>query len=286
MNGPMPQASAAPQGWSYRPVVTRVTSLLTFLSTALLLYWGWMQRDRFYVTPADGLGYALGIIGGSLMLLLGLYPLRKHLRFMHRWGAVRHWFRMHMVFGVAGPTAILFHSNFGTGATNSNMALYSMLVVASSGLIGRHLYSKIHEGLYGRQLELGELRRAWAEARSELDLHAHNLDAIGAALEAFERPLHTMSGSLRHSLLRLPLATWRRRRIVARATRLLKQAQIPQAQSGPAILLLRQRVAAAAAVYRYTAFERLFGVWHLLHLPLYFMLIVTGVVHVVAVHMY
>jgi hypothetical protein len=286
MNGPMPQASAAMQGWSYRPVVTRVTSLLTFMATALLLYGGWTQRDRLYVHPADGPGYALGIIGGSLMLLLGLYPLRKHLRFMHRWGAVRHWFRMHMVFGIAGPTAILFHCNFSTGATNSNMALYSMLVVASSGLIGRHLYSKIHEGLYGRQLELGELRRSWIEARGQLDLHAHHLDAIGTSLEAFERPLQTMSGSVRYSLLRLPLASWRRRRIVARAARLQEQAQIPSAQSGPAMQLLRRRVGAAAAVYRFTAFERLFGVWHLLHLPLYFMLIVTGVVHVVAVHMY
>lgn len=286
MNGPMPQATAVSQGWSYRPVITRITSLLTFLATAVLLYWGWTLRDRYYLTPSMGLGYALGIIGGSLMLLLGLYPLRKHLRFMQRWGAVRHWFRMHMIFGMAGPTAILFHSNFSTGATNSNMALYSMLIVASSGLIGRHLYSRIHEGLYGRQLELSELRRSWIEARGRLDLSAHHLDAIGAALETFERPLQSLSGSLRNSLVRLPLVSWRRRRIVARAAQQLRRERVDRPQREAALQLLRQRVSAAAAVYRYAAFERLFGVWHLLHLPLYFMLIITGVVHVLAVHMY
>lgn len=276
-----------PQGWSYHPAVTRVTSLLTFAVAATLLYWGWTHRERYYINAEDGVGYALGIVGGSLMLLLGLYPLRKHLRPMHRWGDVRHWFRMHMLFGIAGPLAILFHCNFGTGAINSNMALYSMLIVASSGLIGRYLYAKIHEGLYGRHVELGELRRAWVDARTQLDLHAHHLDAVGGALASYETPLQTLRGSAELGLLRLPLATWRRRRIAVQARRMLRADPTLPAQGRDAALdLLGQRLAAAAAVYRYSAFDRLFGLWHLLHLPLYLMLIVTGVVHVVAVHMY
>jgi hypothetical protein len=33
-------------------------------------------------------------------------------------------------------------------------------------------------------------------------------------------------------------------------------------------------------------FERLFSFWHLLHLPLFIMMIITAVVHIFAVHMY
>ena len=43
------------------------------------------------------------------------------------------------------------------------------------------------------------------------------------------------------------------------------------------------------AVRRVSEFElvvRLFGLWHLLHLPLFFLLVVTALVHVLAVHMY
>ncbi|MFA5939618.1 MAG: hypothetical protein WC809_09725 [Sinimarinibacterium sp.] len=279
--------SARPQGWSYHPAVTRITSLLTFAVATTLLYWGWTHRDRYYVSAEDGLGYTLGIVGGSLMLLLGLYPLRKHLNLMRSWGDVRHWFRTHMLFGIAGPLAILFHCNFGTGAINSNMALYSMLIVASSGLVGRYLYAKIHEGLYGRHVELGELRRSWVDARTQLDLHAHHLDTLGTALESYEAPLQTLRGSAEHALWRLPLAAWRRRRIVRTALRLLRaDVALPPQNRDAALELLGRRLASAAAVYRYSAFDRLFGLWHLLHLPLYFMLIVTGVVHVVAVHMY
>ena len=33
-------------------------------------------------------------------------------------------------------------------------------------------------------------------------------------------------------------------------------------------------------------FERLFSLWHALHMPIFFMLLVTGIVHVWAVHNY
>jgi hypothetical protein len=39
-------------------------------------------------------------------------------------------------------------------------------------------------------------------------------------------------------------------------------------------------------VVEFAAFERLFSLWHALHLPLFLMLLVAGVVHVVAVHVY
>ena len=33
-------------------------------------------------------------------------------------------------------------------------------------------------------------------------------------------------------------------------------------------------------------YERLFAMWHVFHMPLFCLLIVTGIVHVVAVHLY
>ena len=111
-----------------------------------------------YITPNRGIGYALGIIGGSMMLLLLLYSARKRFRWLKFLGPTVGWFRFHMVLGVLGPLCILYHSNFGLGATNSNVALFSMLTVAGSGLIGRYIYSRIHHGLYGSKATLSELR--------------------------------------------------------------------------------------------------------------------------------
>ena len=47
-----------------------------------------------------------------------------------------------------------------------------------------------------------------------------------------------------------------------------------------------RRLAAASSVATFHAYERLFSLWHVLHMPLFFMLIIAGIVHVVAVHVY
>jgi len=36
----------------------------------------------------------------------------------------------------------------------------------------------------------------------------------------------------------------------------------------------------------FSVYERLFSLWHVLHIPLFFMMIISGVIHVFAVHIY
>src|SRR5512139_1638116 len=121
-----------------------VSPMLLFAAACVLLALLGMQAglERF-ITPEKGLGYALGIVGGSAMLLLLIYPARKRLAWLAPIGSVKAWFQIHMVLGIVGPLLVLFHSNFRTGATNSNVALACMLIVSGSGLIGRYFYSRI-----------------------------------------------------------------------------------------------------------------------------------------------
>jgi hypothetical protein len=46
------------------------------------------------------------------------------------------------------------------------------------------------------------------------------------------------------------------------------------------------RITATRRVLEFNAFERLFSLWHALHMPLFVMLVIAGVVHVIAVHLY
>jgi hypothetical protein len=53
--------------------------------------------------------------------------------------------------------------------------------------------------------------------------------------------------------------------------------------------LLRHIGAQLESVRKVTEFhfyERLFAIWHVLHFPLFLMLVLSGIVHVIAVHMY
>ena len=63
-----------------------------------------------------------------------------------------------MVLGVVGPLLVLFHANFHLGATNSNVALICMLLVAGSGVVGRYIYTRLHAHLDGTEDTLEQLQ--------------------------------------------------------------------------------------------------------------------------------
>src|SRR5262245_3851238 len=155
-------ASTRPRGlarfahYLRRPNETIVPVAFTIVLIVILGY-GWLNRDEGHLTPENGLGYWLGIAGASAMLLLLLYPLRKRIKLLRLIGGVTFWFRVHMILGLVGPVMILFHSNFQLGSLNSNVALFAMLIVATSGVVGRYLYTKVHLGLYGRKAAVKEI---------------------------------------------------------------------------------------------------------------------------------
>ena len=111
--------------------------------TAFLLgLLGWFLPLNNYLTPQSGAGYWMGIVGASMMLLLLTYSLRNRYRFLDWSPTLNRWFDAHMFLGLYGPLLILYHCKYHLGAFNSNMALWSMIIVSLSGVVGRFLYKR------------------------------------------------------------------------------------------------------------------------------------------------
>jgi hypothetical protein len=277
----------------------RLTPVAVFsVAVLVLLFAGWYLPTERYITPKRGIGYALGIIGGSMMLLLLLYSARKHVRWLKFLGPTVRWFRYHMLLGVLGPLCILYHANFGLGAANSNVALFSMLTVAGSGLIGRYIYSRIHHGLYGSKLSLGELKTGADGLRAHSGAFGF-LPELVSRLENVERkilaagPHLPVLGVAKLAVVALIVieSRWQLRGYIRRGLR-------AAARTSPAIAAERKRLrrtaftyidkrlAATRRVAGFQAYERLFSLWHALHIPLLFILIAAGIVHVIAVNVY
>jgi hypothetical protein len=49
---------------------------------------------------------------------------------------------------------------------------------------------------------------------------------------------------------------------------------------------LERYLASTARAEAFTFYERMFSLWHFLHLPLFFILVLAAVAHVIAVHLY
>ena len=290
----MPNSNPATQRPSLKAPKISWAATLMFTVAALLLVFGWRIRNEHYLTAEYGIGYALGIIGGVMMLLLLLYPMRKRLRFMRFLGPVKYWFSLHMFFGVFGPTAILYHASFHHGSLNSTVALYAMLIVAGSGLIGRFFYTRIHLGLHGQRATLAGLKR-----QSEQDLQhfawlSEALPEVSAELDSFEsRAVQPTTGIIDGSLRALQFAVTTRttyyrlrRRLLGALKHSISDPRTRREQSRIVRHYLHNHLFTLRKIAELSLYERLFSWWHVLHLPLFIMLIISGITHVVAVHMY
>lgn len=256
--------------------------MLALLVIALVGLFGWHAMNQPGFSSGSHTGYNIGLAGALLMLILFLYPLRKHVRWLSAAGPLREWLNFHMLLGICGPLLILFHSQFRIDSVNAGVAMTSMLVVAGSGIVGRFIYTRIHHELRDRRLAAIELRAALADSLSRIQGGRTLPAPAREVLEAFEVhaervPRGFVSRTLKFLFIGL------RRHAASRRIRRRLQGHPEGGWIAPQIdgyLAGLQRVA------QFSIYERLFSLWHLLHIPLVVLLILSAVFHVLAVHMY
>jgi hypothetical protein len=280
-----------------RPILMAGPMAFAIAVVAVIGY-AWLIKDEGYWTAETGLGYWLGIVGSLMMLALIAYPLRKRFRIFHGLGRVASYFRIHMIFGILGPTLIVLHSNFKLGSLNSRLALLTMLVVVASGIVGRYLYSQVHRGLYGLRADVREIFDDATILAQQLGNDVDGGAEVQAALADFnarlsQRPTSLLGQCWRACTIYARVATARRRVLGIAQAALTAQAR----SKGWSRSVKRERMkvfrhhlstyfAATKKAERLALFERMFGLWHVLHMPLFVLLALTVVIHIVAVHLY
>jgi hypothetical protein len=261
-----------------------VSAIIALLVLAAIVY-GWFNRDRTWLDPDAGMGYWLGVIGGSMMLILLGYPVRKRMNTRSRAvGSVGFWFRFHMLLGLMGPLTILYHSRFSWGALNSAVALGAMIVVALSGLIGRFIYSHVHRGYSDRKLEMRELKNHMDELLAVMELSGMPHAEVVERLQPYENRAIAAGGNFWSSALAIFSLGFTTRR-----AHWVMRKQLPKvtARGGArALTALDDFFFTVRRSAEFAFYDRLLRFWHLLHMPLFVLLVAATVLHVVAVHMY
>ncbi len=274
-------------------------AIIFTLVTLAILYWGWTTNLEYYITAESGLGYWLGIVGSVLMVITLLYSLRKRLKSMRDWGNMRTWFVIHMIIGVYGPVLILFHCNFSLGASqNETVAVITMLVVLISGIVGRYIHDKIRFGLYKHEAALEQLQLAKLITEDELaSLHYASPELFNHILKYNDNIQLDSSGLIKCFFRMLSLNT------NTHVSYLATKADLKQACKHIAVeenwtpqhykhafhkadRFLKAHYATIRKIASFAFFERLFSIWFFLHVPLFYMLIVVTIFHIIAVHMF
>ena len=273
----------------------RERALLPAVCALVAAAWLWSRFGGY--TAGSGVGYFLGLAGGIALLLVFLYPLRKRIRFLQSWGATKGWFALHMACGIGGPILILAHCSFKVSSINAAVALASLLLVASSGIVGRFIYTRIHHGLYGTRLTLAQMQAAVGAETGNVSARLRIAPQVEERLRAFQAAIDRPKGLARGAWSFLTLGI-RARWLFRRCSREFAGAYRAQARANGWDAARQTRDLAAARTMigaylsgvqrlaQFKGYERLFSLWHILHVPLVWMLVLSAIAHVVAVHAY
>ena len=278
--------------------LNRVQILLSWALVSLVVGLAMMVIKHEPYLSRHGFGYALGIAGGGLMLVLFIYPLRKRVALMQAAGTLPSWFRLHMICGVLGPVLILFHATFEVKSINAAVAVACMLLVAISGLVGRFLYRHIHYGLYGRLATVDEMRKGLEASLNDLSPRIEFLPELQQLVADFNDRINQRQVGWVRRFIAFAMMGLHRRGTLRAVNRLLEEspAQTVAAGSSIAGFSVEQRKDLVSRVGRtcsaiqraaqFGIYEKLFALWHIAHVPFVYLFVLTAIAHIVAVHIY
>ena len=248
----------------------------------------WVLSDiRF----GSGLRFWLGVSGATMMALLLLYPLRKMLARGRTLGSIGTWFHIHMLMGLGGPVLILYHANFSHGGSNANVALWSMLTIAASGILGFFIYGRASAEFYSVRQQVREQVEAITAVLDKLEGMPPAKRQLIQEMEAFEAELLTpRRGVLASAGARVEIE--QRRIRFARAINWLVAQYARETGSAPAEAnriraALFSHLNAFTRIARHASSrsirEQIWARWRLFHLPVFLIMVVAVVLHVRAV---
>ncbi len=227
--------------------------------------------------PSGVVGRTLGITGVTLMLAMQLYTVKKRNPRGRLPGPLSFWLEFHIFCGILGPVLITFHTSFKFNGIVS-VAYWSMLLVFASGFVGRYLYVRIPKTIRGTELTLEELGERSRELRQTV--LSHDLPpALVRHIEEFEASelpawaqAPTWSGLLFGELsLRLHLAALKRS---------ARRAGVNPGILHSALSVVRERALLLRRIAYLKRTRKLFDLWHVLHKPLAYLMLVIVAGHV------
>ncbi len=222
--------------------------------------------------PSGTVGLSLGVAGAAAMLCTVPYAVRKRWKRLSTVGTLRGWLEVHIFFGVVGPVLVTFHTAFKFNGLIS-VAYWLMVLVWSSGFVGRYLYVRIPKTIRGADVSRGDVEARLAAVSERLSTLPPRLAEELARLDARLRPRGGAPGVFDLFFGEL----WARGRLVM-ASRTLAGEQAAAAHA--MVALMAERAALSRRLVHLERAKHVFELWHLVHRPLVFGLFVIVVVHV------
>lgn len=287
------RAAALPRpagGWTLSDRSFRALVVSLYVLAALTLVYLAVSGASYYLTPLIArprhpshwslkpgapVGHGLGIVGSTMMLLLLLYSVRKRWPRLRGFGRLSRWLDIHIWLGIVGPLLVVLHSSFKVGGLVA-LSFWSMIAVASSGVVGRYLYVQIPRTRSGREMDLRQVEAQEAalteRLRTGFSVGQDTLARIDAAtfVSAAGGTLRALGAGMVHGMT-----------LRYRIHDALRRAGVPGDVRRRAGRILCERARLRRRITLLDRTQRLFHYWHVVHKPFAAVMYLFMIVHIV-----
>lgn len=278
-------------GRKFHTLLVILASLIIISATVVLFYFGWDYyslplKERFFhpnhdLLKSSGLlGHGLGILGTLLMVIgVTVYIVRKRVKRFHRLGKLKHWLEFHIFLTLLGPILVLFHTAFRFGGIVS-ISFWSMVAVVLSGIIGRFIYLQIPRSIEGNELSQDEMSKLNIELKFELK-EKYQLES--SLISSLDENSINQKNEIRISevfrILFVDIIESRKK--ISEIKKYLRNKNVPAHNRKDILKISKSKLLLTRKILFLKTTQKLFGYWHVFHLPFAIVMLVIMVVHVV-----
>jgi len=239
-----------------------------------------------WLRPSGYIGQSAGLVAIAIFLFLWLYPIRKRARWLAWTGSVARWLDVHVLAALVLPLLVAIHAAWRFEGL-IGLGFWSMIVVWTSGIVGRYLYARIPRGKAGIELTLEEIATRRQTLLEEI------ARSTGLDIQLIEQTLApdrapASRPGLWGTLMRLVSDDLARRRAGRRLRQLYHSGRPRRRKQDRVVLnrvlrLGRREMALTQQARMLDATHAVFRFWHVLHRPVGIAALAAVVVHVAVV---
>lgn len=225
--------------------------------------------------PGGVIGHGYGIIG-TLMMIVGVfgYMIRKRVKVLYRLGRLKYWLEFHIFLCTLGPMLVLFHTSFKFGGLIS-ISFWSMVAVVVSGVVGRFIYIQIPRTVEGEELSIEDIKELQEKIKQDLkdnyNLKDETYDKLVLLMESKEETPGIIATIFNFNFAE--------RRKLFKIKSLLKK-EIDKSNFSELVDLIRKEISLNTKISHLNMMKKLFGYWHVIHLPFALIMLIIAIVHV------
>ncbi len=239
------------------------------------------------LSPTGFWGHGMGFIGAFMMTFgVVMYSVRKRWSFVGNLGGIKHFLEFHIFLCLVGPALIVYHTAFKFGGIIS-VSFWSMVVVVTSGVIGRYLYLQIPKTITGREVSPLELQKQIKDIDTRLEkdfgFTQEQMDEANKLSIGFKESSRT---SLVTTFPRLVIHNFRLQSRLKTFLENMAREMSGNHTTGDIRRLMLDKAHMQRQMASLAITQRLFRHWHMFHLPFAIVMFVIMVVHIIVAFLF